>query len=81
MGTCASPSATCRCPSLHPDAENAAQASEAEAAQGAFWPMHDAPYAGAGACRSTTSPATRLEAGAAPQAQWRHATNCIIDPP
>ncbi len=31
--------------SLHPDAERAAQASEAAAAQGAFWPMHDALYA------------------------------------
>jgi protein-disulfide isomerase len=30
--------------SLHPDAERAAQASEAAAAQGAFWPMHDALY-------------------------------------
>ncbi len=31
--------------SVHPDAERAAQASEAAAAQGAFWPMHDALYA------------------------------------
>ena len=30
---------------LHPDAERAAQASEAAAAQGAFWEMHDALYA------------------------------------
>ena len=29
---------------LHPDAERAAQASEAAAAQGAFWEMHDALY-------------------------------------
>jgi NhaA family Na+:H+ antiporter len=29
---------------IHPDAELAAQASEAAAAQGAFWPMHDALY-------------------------------------
>ena len=28
----------------HPDAEIAAQASEAAAAQGAFWPMHDRMY-------------------------------------
>ena len=28
----------------HPDAERAAEASEAAAAQGAFWPMHDALY-------------------------------------
>ena len=30
--------------SKHPDAERAAQASEAAAAQGAFWEMHDALY-------------------------------------
>jgi Na+:H+ antiporter, NhaA family len=35
-------------PDLHPDAEAAAQASEAAAAQGAFWPMHDRLYAAAG---------------------------------
>jgi protein-disulfide isomerase len=29
---------------IHPDAERAAQASEAAAAQDAFWPMHDALY-------------------------------------
>jgi protein-disulfide isomerase len=29
---------------VHPGAERAAQASEAAAAQGAFWPMHDALY-------------------------------------
>ena len=32
----------------HPDAGNAAQAAEAAAAQGAFWPMHDALYAARG---------------------------------
>lgn len=32
----------------HPDAENAAQAAEAAAGQGAFWPMHDELYAGRG---------------------------------
>ena len=32
----------------HPDADNAAQATEAAAAQGAFWPMHDALYAARG---------------------------------
>ncbi len=32
----------------HPDADHAAQASEAAAAQGAFWPMHDALYAARG---------------------------------
>ena len=29
---------------VHPDAERAAEASEAAAAQGAFWPMHDRLY-------------------------------------
>jgi protein-disulfide isomerase len=33
---------------IHPDAANAAQAAEAAAAQGAFWPMHDQLYAGRG---------------------------------
>jgi len=32
-------------PEVHPDAQRAAEASEAAAAQGAFWPMHDALYA------------------------------------
>ena len=31
-------------PEIHPDAQRAAEASEAAAAQGAFWPMHDALY-------------------------------------
>ncbi len=31
-------------PDVHPDAERAAQAAESAAAQGAFWPMHDALY-------------------------------------
>jgi len=35
--------------SVHPHASHAAQAAEAAAAQGAFWPMHDALYAGRGA--------------------------------
>ncbi len=34
---------------IHPDAQLAAEASEAAAAQGAFWPMHDALYAAGGA--------------------------------
>jgi protein-disulfide isomerase len=33
---------------VHPDAERAALAVEAAAAQGAFWPMHDAVYAARG---------------------------------
>ena len=32
-------------PEIHPDAQRAAEAAEAAAAQGAFWPMHDALYA------------------------------------
>lgn len=34
---------------VHPDARRAAEASEAAAAQGAFWPMHDALYEAGGA--------------------------------
>jgi Na+:H+ antiporter, NhaA family len=34
---------------IHPDAQRAAEASEAADAQGAFWPMHDALYAARGA--------------------------------
>lgn len=34
---------------VHPDAQRAAEASEAAAAQGAFWPMHDALYESRGA--------------------------------
>jgi protein-disulfide isomerase len=34
---------------IHPDAQRAAEASEAAAAQDAFWPMHDALYAARGA--------------------------------
>jgi protein-disulfide isomerase len=33
---------------VHPDAQRAAEASEAAAAQGAFWPMHDALYGARG---------------------------------
>jgi protein-disulfide isomerase len=33
---------------VHPDAQRAAEASEAAAAQDAFWPMHDALYAARG---------------------------------
>jgi protein-disulfide isomerase len=35
-------------PEVHPDAQRAAEASEAAAAQGAFWPFHDAAYANRG---------------------------------
>jgi protein-disulfide isomerase len=35
-------------PEVHPDAQLAAEASEAAAAQGAFWPMHDHLYAARG---------------------------------
>jgi protein-disulfide isomerase len=33
---------------VHPDAQRAAEASEAAAVQGAFWPMHDALYRAGG---------------------------------
>jgi protein-disulfide isomerase len=35
-------------PEVHPDARRAAEASEAAADQGAFWPFHDAAYASRG---------------------------------
>jgi len=35
-------------PEIHPQAQGAAEASEAAAAQGAFWPMHDRLYAARG---------------------------------
>jgi protein-disulfide isomerase len=35
-------------PEVHPDASRAAEASEAAAAQDAFWPFHDAAYANRG---------------------------------
>jgi protein-disulfide isomerase len=35
-------------PEVHPEAQLAAEASEAAAAQGAFWPMHDHLYAARG---------------------------------
>lgn len=34
---------------IHPDAQRAAEAAEAAAAQGAFWPMHDGIYESRGA--------------------------------
>jgi len=37
---------------VHPHARHAAEASEAAAAQGAFWPMHDALYAASAAWRA-----------------------------
>ena len=39
--TCATSGDTCRCPTSTSNAELAAEASEATAAQVAFWPMHD----------------------------------------
>jgi Na+:H+ antiporter, NhaA family len=38
---------------IHPDAQLAAEASEAAAAQGAFWPMHDRVYESRGALGRT----------------------------
>ena len=39
--TCATSGDTCHCPTCTPDAELEVKGSEAAAAQGAFWPMHD----------------------------------------
>ena len=46
-----------------PTRARAAEASEAAAAQGAFWPMHDALYARAGSSGSTTSSRAAAELG------------------
>jgi Na+:H+ antiporter, NhaA family len=43
---------------LHPDARRAAEASEAAAARGAFWEMHDALYASGGRLREDEIVAT-----------------------
>ena len=40
---------------VHPDAQRAAEASEAAAAQGAFWEMHDALYAQRRAASASTT--------------------------
>ena len=62
---------------VHPDAQLAAEASEAAAAQGAFWPMHDALYAAGGRSGSTSCsrrrrPGARRRARAG-RARRRHA--------
>jgi protein-disulfide isomerase len=48
---------------LHPDARRAAEASEAAAAQGAFWEMHDALYASGGRLREDEIVATAAGLG------------------
>jgi protein-disulfide isomerase len=48
---------------VHPEAELAAQASEAAAAQDAFWPMHDRLYASGGRLRSDDLTAAAAELG------------------
>ena len=48
---------------VHPDAELAAQAAEAAAAQGAFWPMHDRLYASGGRLASADLVAAAAELG------------------
>jgi protein-disulfide isomerase len=47
----------------HPRAEASAQASESAAAQGAFWPMHDALYARRGALEDRDLLAAARDAG------------------
>lgn len=48
---------------VHPDAQRAAEASEAAAAQGAFWPMHDRLYEARGALARADLIAHALELG------------------
>ena len=55
-------SATSRCASTIPTPQRAAEASEAAAAQGAFWPMHDALYGSARPARARRRPAARRAA-------------------
>jgi Na+:H+ antiporter, NhaA family len=50
-------------PELHPDARRAAEAAEAAAAQGAFWPMHDALYSSGGRLREDEIVATAAGLG------------------
>ena len=52
--------------SVHPHAQHAAEAAEAAAAQGAFWEMHDALFAGRGGSRTATSSSTRAGSGSTP---------------
>jgi len=51
----------------HPDAQRAAEAAESAAAQGAFWPMHDALYGARGELRleAVVALAARLQLDAA----------------
>ena len=48
---------------VHPDAQRAAEASEAAAAQGAFWPMHDRIYESRGALGAGDLVAHAVELG------------------
>jgi NhaA family Na+:H+ antiporter len=50
----------------HPDAQRAAEAAESAAAQGAFWPMHDALYAQRGRLRLDDVLQAAREAGVDP---------------
>jgi protein-disulfide isomerase len=54
-------------PALHPDAQRAAEASESAAAQGAFWPMHDALYAQRGRLGLADVLRAAAEAGVDPE--------------
>lgn len=48
---------------VHPDAQRAAEASEAAAAQGAFWPMHDRIYESRGRLGAADLAAHAVELG------------------
>jgi protein-disulfide isomerase len=69
----------------HPDALRAAEASEAAAAQGAFWPMHDRLFAARGELEERSLVAYASELGldservAAELAGHRHATRVERD--
>ncbi len=54
-------------PEVHPDAQRAAEAAESAAAQGAFWPMHDALYAQRGRLELEDVLQAASEAGVDPE--------------
>jgi NhaA family Na+:H+ antiporter len=54
-------------PERHPDAERAAEAAESAAAQGAFWPMHDALFGRRGRLGLDDVLAAAAEAGVDPE--------------
>ena len=70
---------------VHPDAQRAAEASEAAASQGAFWSMHDALYGARGelGLEAVVALAARLEFDAArvraELANGRHSERVAVD--